>query len=140
MASGCSNENKKELDIGAFCDQVIKQVDYDDELILLPDRVVSDYYDLFFEGLEDYAIYVSATSATSNELAVMKLYDSKAVESAKKAVDKRIKNQIATYENYRPDEKFRLESALIISQDGYLLLSVSNHNDEVKKIFYDNLK
>jgi hypothetical protein len=123
FSAGCSGE--KTMDIDAFCRDVLETVSYDDELIRLSDRVVGDYYDLSFDGLEEYAIYVSATSATANELAVMKLADAKAVEAAKAAVKARIDTQTANYENYRPDELFRLENALVTEKNNYLLFSAS---------------
>ena len=137
--SGCSSKTKT-LDIEAFCDKVLSEIPYDDELTILPERVAAEYYDLSFEGLEEFCIYVSGTAATANELAVMKLANDDAVKSAEQAVNARVSEQINTYGNYNPAEVFRLESALILKKDGYLLLSVSNYNDDVEKAFNDSLK
>ena len=136
---GCSS-NSKTLDLDVFCDAVLNEIQYDDELAILPERIASDYYDLSFDGLEDFRIYVSGTAATSNELAIMKLADSNAVKMAEDAIKTRINDQTNTYGNYRPDEVFRLESALIVKKDLYILFSVSNHNEEIEKIFNDSFK
>jgi hypothetical protein len=135
LCAACAPAGDKTLDIGAFCQDVLETVVYDDELIPLSDRLAGEYYDLDFDGLEEYVIYVSATSATANELAVMRLSDQKAVEAARKAVEKRIAAQTAVYKNYRPDELFRLENAVVTVRDNHLLFSASPDNSAVQKLF-----
>ena len=131
---------KKEMDINAFVQQVMKTVEYDDNLIEPSERAIRDFYGFPLEGLEQYVIYVSGTMSTANELAVMKLGDHKAVEAAKQAVTKRLADQRSNYENYNPEELFRLDKALIEVKDNYLLFSVSNDNDTVKKLFTDSFR
>lgn len=140
LTAACTSSNEKTLDIDAFCKQALETVAYDDELIRLSEKLAGEYYDLGFEGLEEYAIYVSATSATANELTVMKLSDQKAVKAARAAVEKRIAAQTATYENYRPDERFRLENALVLDQGRYLLFSASPDNSAIEKLFEQSLQ
>ena len=52
----------------------------------------------------------------------------------------RIADQISNYENYRPDEKFRLDNALIETNGNYLLFVVSDNNETIQKLFNDALK
>ena len=110
--TGC-NSSKKVLDIDTFSKDVISKGNFNDELILLSDKLVTDYCDLSFEGLDEYRVYISSSSATASEFAVFKCSSDAALKSAKAAVETRISDQISNYENYRPDEKFRLENALI---------------------------
>ena len=54
--------------------------------------------------------------------------------------EKRIAAQTATYENYRPDERFRLENALVLDQGRYLLFSASPDNSAIEKLFEQSLQ
>ncbi|KAF5029870.1 hypothetical protein DSECCO2_644050 [anaerobic digester metagenome] len=124
----------------AFSKEVLSKGSFGDELILLSDKVVADYYDLSFDGLEDYRVYVSASSATASEFAVFKCSNDAALKSAKAAVEARISDQVTNYENYRPDEKFRLDNALIETNGNYLLFVVSDDNATIQNLFNDALK
>lgn len=137
--TGCGS-SKKTLDLDAFSKDVLSKGSFNDELILLSDKVVSDYYDLSFDGLDAYRVYVSSTSATSSEFVVFKCSGEAALKAAKAAVEARISDQISNYENYRPDEKFRLDNALIETNGNYLLFVVSDNNTTIQNLFNDALK
>lgn len=139
ILAGCGS-SKKALDLDAFSKDVLAKGSFNDELILLSDKVIADYYDLSFDGLEDYRVYVSSSSATASEFAIFKCSSDAALKSAKTVVEARITDQISNYENYRPDEKFRLENALIETNGSYLLFVVSDDNATIQNIFNDALK
>ena len=139
LLAGCGS-SKKTLDIEAFSKDVLSKGSFNDELILLPDKVTADYYDLSFDGLEEYRVYVSATSATASEFAVFKCSGEAALKAAKAAVEARISDQLFNYENYRPDEKFRLDNALIETNGDYLLFVVSDNSATIQGLFNDALK
>ncbi len=137
--TGCGS-SAKSLDMEAFSKEVLTKGSFNDELILLSDKVVADYYDLSFDGLEEYRVCVSSSSATASEFALFKCSDDNALKSAKAAVEARISDQISNYENYRPDEKFRLENALVETNGNYLLFVVSDNNTTIQNLFNDALK
>ena len=141
MVTACGSKQDKVLDTDGFFTQAFERISYDDELIRLSDSVIKDFYSLSFEGLEEYRIYVSGTMATANELVVFKLKDEKAIESAKEAVNRRLEDQKANYQNYNPAQMQRIENALVHCDSNYLLFSVSNdQNDDVLKLFNEYLK
>jgi succinylglutamate desuccinylase len=137
--TGCSGADKT-MDMDGFCSKVFETVKYDDELVRASDRTAQQLYDLSFDGLEEYEIYVSGTLATANELTVMKLANADAVAAARKSIESRISDQTSNYENYRPDELFRIKNAIIVEKGNYILFSVSEDNETVKKLFEDSLK
>ena len=138
LLCGCGSK-ANDIDVAAFADKVAESVDFGDELLAVPEKIISDYYTLP-DGVESCKIYVSATSATASELAAFKCKDENAVKAVKSAVETRIEEQTASYENYRPDEKFRLENAVILTEGNYLVFAVSNDNDAVSKLFTEALK
>lgn len=139
VLAGCS-ASEKVLDMDALSTDVLSKGSFNDELILLSDKVIGDYYNLSFEGLDEYRVYVSSSSATASEFALFKCSSDAALKSSKAAVKARISDQISNYENYRPDEKFRLENALIETNGNYLMFVVSDDNDTIQKLFNKALK
>jgi len=140
--AGCGGKSAgaKTLDLEAFADEVAQSVEYDDELIALTQNNVAHYYKLPESGVNAWKILVSATSGTTNELAVFECADAKALGDVKAAVEKRLETQRANYENYIPAEIARIDDALIKTSGNYLLFSVSDHNDAVEKLFDAALK
>lgn len=131
---------EKELDIAAFAQQAVKAVDFGDEVVLLSENTTKDFYDLQFEGLEQFVVYTSGTRATASEVAVFKVTDKDAMSKAKEAVNARLDDQKESYENYRPDEMPKLNNALVKEEGNYLLFAVSPNNDAIAKLFADSLK
>lgn len=138
LLCGCGSK-AKDIDVSAFADNAAKSVDFGDELLAVPEKIISDYYTLP-DGVESCKIYVSATSATASEFAAFKCKNADAVKAVRAAVEKRVEEQIESYENYRPDEKFRLENAAILTNGNYLVFAVSNDNGAVEKLFTEALK
>ncbi len=142
LLAGCGGKSDaKALDLEAFTADVLKTVEYDDELIALSEKNVANYYKkLPSSGVAAYKIYVSATSGTTNELAVFQCENANAVSAVKEAVEARLQMQRENYENYIPAEVSRLDDALIKTSGNYVLLSVSPDNDAVDAAFKAALK
>ncbi len=83
---------------------------------------------------------MSATSGTTNELAVFACENADAVSAVKAAVEARLKMQRENYENYIPAEISRLDDALVKTSGNYLLFSVSPNNGAVEDAFKAALK
>lgn len=137
--AGCGGKTEKTLDVAAFASAAVEKVDFGDELMAVPEQMISDYYTLPKGKVSEYAVYVSGTGATASELAVFKC-SSDAVNDVKKAVETRIDEQISSYENYRPDEKFRLEKALLVTEGNYVVFAVSNDNEAIEKLLGSSMK
>lgn len=138
MVAGCSA--KKTFNADNFVTEVMANVSYDDEMIKVPEKTAETLYNLKFAGLESYTLYTSATSATANELMVMKVKDTAAEAKAKEAIETRKKDLIALYESYRPDEMKKLNDVLLVTEGGYVVFSVSNDNQKVEEYLKANVK
>lgn len=137
--AGCGGKAEKTLDVSAFASAAVEKVDFGDELMPVPEQMISDYYTLPKGKVTEYAVYVSGTGATASELAVFKC-SSDSVKDVKAAVETRIAEQISSYEGYRPDEKFRLEKALLVTEGNYIVFAVSNDNEAVQKLLSSSMK
>lgn len=139
LSLGACGKGDKEIDIDKLCEQALSEGKFNDELIELPDKVLSDYYNLP-EGIEEYRIYVSSSSATASEFAVFKCKDDNAVKDMLASISKRMEEQIENYQDYRPDEFYRLQNAVITNEGNYVMFAVADNADALKKLFQDSAK
>ena len=140
VVAGCGGKSEPTLDVAAFASSALEKADFGDELMAVPAQMLSDYYTLPKGKVSESAVYVSGTGATASELAVFKCSDANAAKDVKAAVETRISEQIASYANYRPDEKFRLEKALLVTKGSYVVFAVSNDNEAVEKLLDSSMK
>lgn len=136
---GCSGD-KKSFDSEGFVSTVMEKVTYDDEMIEVPEKTAKTLYSLDFEGLESYKLYTSATSATANELMVIKVKDNKSIEAAKKSIEARKTDLISLYKDYRPEEMQKLDNAIIVTEGDYVIFSVCSSNADVQKYITESVK
>ena len=81
-----------------------------------------------------------AQEGTAEEVAVIKVKNSKDVDEAKKSLEKHIKDRIAFYKSYDPTQVDRANDAQIFVKDDYAVLIVSDNASEIKKAFEDSFK
>lgn len=138
---GDTKTSAKSLDIGTTMDNIVKTAKFDDELIELTDKNVSDYYEIDTNFVAEYKIMVSATGATTEEIAIFKLgTDDKAAEAVKKLIDDRKASLTKSFEDYIPAEVARIDEAITVENGGYILFSISSDSETIKKTFEDALK
>lgn len=133
--TACGKKASKKLDVEGFTAAVLAEDRFGDELLLLGDAVIADFYTLPEAGVVSARFYLSATAATASEFVVLELTDETAVTAAKEMIQKRIEAQTAAYADYRPEEKFRLENALVAVEGNDLVFAVSNDNDKIASLF-----
>ncbi len=80
------------------------------------------------------AAYYAASAAVAEEILVIKPSNSDVVSSIVSAMETRRNTQIEDYENYVPKEVAKLESAIIFSNNEYVIFCVSNDNDAAKTL------
>lgn len=137
--SGAS-ESAASLNMSGLADTVSAKLSETDDMVKLSDEKASDFYDLSFDGLSEYTIYVSGSRATANELCIMILKDEDSVANAKASIEKRIDEQKASYENYIPAEYDKIQNAVIKTEGNYIVMAVGIDSDSLEKMIKDNLK
>lgn len=137
ILAGCgSDKPMKTLVIKDTMDGIVKNISFEDELISLTEKNVSEYYDIDSKVVAEYEIRVSATGATTEELAIFKLTaDSTASDTVKAMLEERKASLKKAFEQYIPAEIARLDKAIIVEKDGYILFSVSEDGTGVQKQF-----
>ena len=95
---------------------------------------IGAFYDVDTSAIEDMSVFICGSGAYPDELAAFKFnsYDF-AVEGAK-AVQKRLDNQLALYTDYTPDEVYKLNDAVLITRDKWVIFAACSDNSRAKEI------
>ena len=141
---GCGNSNNK-IDMTKL-EKTMMAADVDMPTMLAVNSDSDNTKDLFaylsdmdYSKVDKYFLHY-AQEGTAEEVAVIKVKNSKDVDEAKKSLEKHIKDRIAFYKSYDPTQVDRANDAQIFVKDDYAVLIVSDNASEIKKAFEDSFK
>lgn len=110
----------------------------DDEMypmVELDEQGVKDKYDIDIERLDDYIIKIPIMNIRTDEIAIVKVKNIRDVEYVKNKFRERVKMVQGTFEDYLQDQYELAKNPLIISKGRYVLMSISERNDDIETIF-----
>jgi hypothetical protein len=127
LLAGCSSRgaDQETPPPDTVAQAVLDQVTFRDSLIKAEGDVAANYYKLDDTILE-HAIYISGSGATAEEVAVLKVADTKDLEDAKAILEKRIEELKLRYESYVPAEMVKLGSPVMITQGDLAILVLAD--------------
>lgn len=125
------------LDANTVADLIYSNVTFEDMMtkIDLPASIIKTY-ELPSDYDGDCAIYVS-TGATPEELAVFEITDNCSSDDIINAAKARIAKQTDGYSSYAPEQVPKLNSAVVYSGSGYVVVCVSADNTAAAKFIKD---
>ncbi len=71
------------------------------------------YSQIDLNYISEYSVYVSASGATAEEIAVFKLKDNIYSDDINKIVADRVQKQVSNFENYVPEEVYKLNNSIV---------------------------
>ncbi len=126
LLSACSSKDStpyttadagKLLDAGVFSGEM-EEVDL---------YIVSLLYGLSEDSILDGVSYMAINASVSaDELTILIMEDENAAKDAEEACQKRVENQIQSYQSYGPDQVPRLEEAVILRRENTVLFAVGD--------------
>jgi len=114
--------------------KLIDELTWVDSLRQIDDSVINKFYGFDTSKLEAYEVYVSDSGSTAEEIAVVKMSDSSVKDDVTAAMEKRVEKQKKQFENYMPEEMFKLENALISEHGSYVILVVADEFEQAEEI------
>ena len=140
LLGGCAEKQQKELDAASVADAILAAGVFEDELTEMPASRLSTYYLLAESDLKAYKVYRSSTQSTPEEIAVFTASSSDTLETVKKAVDTRLEDLKAQYQDYQPQEMYKLENALVETSGDTVILVVSADHEKAAQAVKDAIK
>ena len=115
----CSLPFKKndEIDIltSDIADEIKNKIVFKDELQEIDDMdmLQNIYTEINPDYISEFSVYISSSGATAEESAVFKINDLTYSDDIKQIFVKRRTEQISSFENYIPEEVYKLENSVI---------------------------
>lgn len=129
---GCnSSAEDVTLDVAECAGTLLEKIDFQDTLTAIGDEMIAAIYQIPAEDVVEQQVYVS-TGATAEEIAVFEAVDADAAQRVETAVLQRVADQKTSFEDYLPAELPRLEDPFLFVKGRYVVLCVSDHNEEVE--------
>lgn len=133
--TGCAGPVKS-IDPLEAADAIVKNVTFRDTLVEAQGDVAEEWY--AFDGkVKDYAVFVSGSGATAEEVAVIRSDDAK---TARETVDKRVADLKTRFENYMPAEMAKLSDPVIITKGDAVILVIADDSAQARKAVEDLYK
>ena len=132
-ASGGETQTDVTIDVTALADSLHDGLTFQDQLTGLDGDAAMNIYGLDSSSVVQLKVYVS-TGATAEEIAVIETTGGDAVETVQAAMEKRVEDQKAAFENYQPKEMTKLGDPLLETRGNYVILCLSDDNDAARAI------
>lgn len=141
LFTGCSGGGGAAADIDpdAAARKIIDAVEFRDTLVKAEDGAAESFYKLD-DTITGYAIYISGSGATAEEVAVLKVDDPKNVESALAVLNKRVEDLIFRFQDYVPAEMTKLNDPVMFGSGNLAVLVLADDREAAKKAAEDAIK
>ena len=132
--AGCSTAPAVEIIPADAAEIILSEVTFRDSLVEAKGDVAKEWYSLD-DKVTDFAIYISGSGATAEEIAVIKSSD---LKSAQATAEKRIEDLKFRYEDYVPTEMIKLNDPVIVTKGGVVILVLADDSANAQRVV-DNL-
>lgn len=133
LLAGCGDKGEAAIDVNAAAQSVMEQGGFTEELVKQEDSVIGASYPLLdLEKVESYAVYVSGSGATPEEVAIITAKSDGDVESVRAAIDRRVDDLKFNFQDYHPEEMPKIESAVILEKGRTVMLAICPESDTVR--------
>lgn len=139
---GCSTRPAGEevtINICECAGKFKETIAFQDTLTAISEEMITAIYRITAADVVQQQVFVS-TGATAEEIAVFEAVDDKAAQRIELAVRERLTDQITSFKDYLPTELPKLEDPFIAIKGKYVILCVSDHNEDAKTVLNTFLK
>lgn len=98
-------------------DAVLAEITFSGEMVAVDSDTLEFRYGFTADGISDFAAYLCGSGAYPDEFGIFTADSSDKADEIKTALEKRIDNQKATYQDYTPDEMYKFDDCFV-KQDG----------------------
>ena len=129
LFAGCGASESNDPSCSDILNDVMSNSEEFDTLYKAGDDTLENNYDSMYavkrDLVDDCAIIYLEKGGTANELSLLHLKDAGDVQLAKDKLQDRLDTRKNQFAGYKPEEVYKLENALIVSQGNFVALIVS---------------
>lgn len=122
------------VDLNTVADELLEKAGYEDELVKVEPSVVENIYFIDNDDVSDMVVYMSSNNSTPEEIALLKAKNAKSAEELETAVNGRLEELKISFENYAPNEVYKIENAVVKVDGNYILMTICPDNESADKV------
>lgn len=130
LLTGCASSggDAPALEPDAAAAAILDNVDFQDTLVKAEDGAAEAFYQID-EQVESYAIYISGSGATAEEIAVLKPNADSSADAMRTILERRVSDLQFQFEDYVPEEMVKLGHPVIVEKGGVVILVLADDPD-----------
>lgn len=121
-------------DVAATADKLKNEIAYEDSLVELDGTKIQNILGVAPDAYNTAKVYISSSGATPEEIAFFEAKNSSMATTIKASLDVRLTNQKNTFTDYKPDQIPKLDNAVLVIRDNYVIYCVSGDSAKAKEI------
>lgn len=132
VLSGCGKEEApQELSLPEMAQTLQDDLTFQDSLNQLDDDTMANFYpSVDLSRVEEYAVYISATGSTPEEIALFEVKSQEDAKMVKDAFSERMTDQTISFQDYKPEEMVKIENAVVKTGGNYVFAVVCGDYDK----------
>jgi len=137
---GCTGSKPPEIDPQQAMDTILADIIFEDTLMDISGNAAANFYPGLSAVSESYAIRISATAITTEEVAVVKAREGSTAAEVKSVLELRVDEQKFRYESYLPGQLPKLENAVIEAKGDYVIMIICEDDTKAKSVISELFK
>lgn len=97
-------------------------------------------YSINSNEIEAFLLYTAPSNLKADEIAVIKVKDSKDIDSIKSKISKRVDKQTASFKGYLPDEYYLIQKNVVKVNGNYICFIISKDAEKISAAFDESFK
>lgn len=136
LFSGCGGgqggESVVQVNPDTAAQAILNEVTFRDTLVKAEDGAADSFYKLD-DSVAGYAIYISGSGATAEEIAVLEVEEGYSLSDVQAILDKRVETLKRQFVDYVPEEMVKLEDPVIVAKGNVAILVLADDSAAAKK-------
>lgn len=138
MLSGCSSKSTNAKSTSASPYDIASKIKDSlnlKEMTQINDKKLKKLYNISTDEIDSYCIFVSMSNIKADEIAVIKIKNSKDAQSLKDKIQKRNDAQALSFKDYLPEQYTLIQNHVLKSNGNYILYAVSKDTEKAETTF-----
>ena len=131
-----SNKDRQ-INPQTLIEELINSSIFEDNLSQIDKETIIKKYEFNNEKIKNIYSYMG-TGATAEEILIVELYNSDDIKEFENIIEQKIEERKLDFQNYLPDEVFKLENYNLENVGNYIILCISNDYSKAQNIISKN--
>ena len=119
-----------QIDINVLGERILESGAFSDELDKIDSEIVMNSYGFTSDEISSL-ISFQGSGATSEEIVILQVNDKSNLNSVKEKINTRLAERKEAFEDYLPEEVFKIDNHILEVKGKYVIMCISNNSNEV---------